>query len=182
MEKKKISSLRNTLMLLGVLVVSLIVVNIILLYFVSSTATTVTLLTGELHQLEMDQEIIRSSQQISEQYTDEIEFISGVFPDETTILEFIQSLEGIIRDSAVEYNFKFSSLTPIVERDRQFLLMTVTMMTDGLGLTSFLSELEQLPYMTHVTSVSARTPEGFADTSEATIVLKIYVQNPFTTK
>jgi hypothetical protein len=138
-------------------------------------------LRNEYAILEQQKRIISASSEISEQYKNEIGVISGVFPTEQSIPLFIQTLEGLIRQASDEYTFKFNSLTPIVEGDKLFLLMTVTMKTDLPKLTAFFSSLEHLQYMTHVTGVIAKTPDGFFKKGEVSIGMKVYVQNPFTT-
>jgi len=156
--------------------------NIAFLLFVINSARTVTLLQQEASALQEDQKMVSSSQDLYQTYVKEIEVITDVFPDEETIPNFIQSFESLIRPYTDEYNVRFVSLTPLVEQEKLYLLLTVIMKTDFIRFTNFLDALEKFPYMTHITSMSTKTPEGFTGKSEYAFGLKIYVKNPFSTE
>ena len=130
--------------------------------------------------MEQNAQIIASSQQIYNKYKDDIEVISAVFPTEESIPQFISQLEGEIRQTADEYTFKFSSITPISENTVLFLPLSITMKTDLTRLTLLLEKLENLAYIIHVTSINTKAPEGLNGVSEVNLQLKVYVQNPFT--
>ena len=128
------------------------------------------------------EKIIVSAKQISSNYQAEIETISQVFPTEETIMVFIGQLESQIQKVTPEYSFRFASVTPLTEGNKLYLLLSVTTKTDLAGLTAFLDGLEKLPFLTHVVSIKAKTPDSFANMSEIVVLLKIYVQNPFYTR
>lgn len=179
--KQNATFLRNKLVLLSLGLSVIIIANIILLYFITGNMDTISLLKEQEEQLLEDQQIISQSQELIGVYEGQIGVISEVFPNEASILEFIQSLESLIQNASSEYSFKFNSLTPLAEGDLRFLVMTVTMNSDFNAVTLFLETLELLPYMTHVTSISSKTPQGYLGTAEYTVVFKVYVKNPFTT-
>lgn len=182
MEQKKIHSIYNTITILTIVIGMCVVLNVLFIYLVGNNMQMIQLLQKQVVQLKQDQQIIASSQEITDTYKDEIDIISKVFPNEETILTFIQSLEKYIRNSADEYALKINSLTPLPEGDKLYLLLTVVMKTDLTRLLQFLSDLEQIPYMTHVTAISMKNPEGIMKPGEVSIGLKVYVQNPFSTK
>ncbi|MFC1626654.1 hypothetical protein ACFL1P_00455 [Patescibacteria group bacterium] len=182
MEKKMIPSFINKITIYSILVVVFCLTNLLALYLVHNSRGAIFLLRQQVSQLEQDQQIISSSQQLIDTYEDEIDVISQVFPDEESMLLFIQSLEQEIKTSTDTYSVKFNSLTPLKEKDKLFLLMTLSLKTDILGLHSFLKKIETLPYMTHITSVSVKTPGGIFSRSDVSVNIKIYVRNPFTTK
>lgn len=183
MNKPKPSSNKtNPGTLLAILSLLFVIVDVVFIFFTKNEAKTVELLKKELVSLEQDEKIIRSAREISSTYKDEIEVISSVYPTEETIPFFIQMFEEEIRAQADEYVLKFNSVTPVKEQDRLFLPLTITMKTDLGRLTTFMQKLESINYMTHVTSLFAKTPDNINGIGEITIGLKIYVQNPFTTK
>jgi hypothetical protein len=181
MNVKKTSSTVNPILIIGGMCVSLVLLSFILIFLFQNEMRTIKLLRSEFAILTQQKRIITASSEISEQYKEEIEVISGIFPNEQSIPLFIQALEGLIKQASGEYTFRFNSLTPIAEGDKLFLLMTVTMKTDHTKLLQFLSALEQMPYMTHITGMMSKTPNGFTGVSEVSIGMKIYVQNPFST-
>ncbi len=178
MEKNKPKFSRQSVLV--TLVVILTVVNVLFITLISSEAKTVQLLKKELTGLYGQEKIIATASELSQSYKDEIELISAVFPSEQTITVFIQTIEDLLKGITNEYTFRFSSPIPLREQDKLYLPLTMTLKTDMAGLTRLLKELESMRYMTHITSISSRSPDGFTGVSEVTIVMKIYVQNPFT--
>jgi hypothetical protein len=172
----------NSAMIWMGLFISLVVINFIFIFLTQSEFRSITLEQSELSSLNQQKSIIDASDTINRQYKNDISVISSVFPSEQSITDFIQTLEGVIKNSSDSYDqIKFNSLTPIVEGDKQFLLLTISMNTDLTGLASFLTQVEKLPYMTHITGISAKTPGGFTGKGAVLIGMKIYVQNPFST-
>ena len=170
----------SLLTILSALVAGAVVLNILFIALAANEVRTIELLKKELTNLEQNAQIIASSQQIYNKYKDDIEVISAVFPTEESIPQFISQLEGEIRQTADEYTFKFSSITPISENTVLFLPLSITMKTDLTRLTLLLEKLENLAYITHVTSINTKAPEGLNGISEVNLQLKVYVQNPFT--
>lgn len=179
MEQKKIRSLYNILTILSVSAGFLVFLDVLLVVFVATQKNTVALLKTQLIQLEQDYRVLSSSENVVEEYRDETEILSNVFPTEGTMLEFIQTLETLLRNSSEEYSIKFNSLTPVVEQDKLFLLLTLTLKTDLIRLDNFLGALEKAPFMTHVTGIVGKMPDSFNGTGELTVGLKVYVNNPF---
>lgn len=180
MEVKKTTATVSPIMILGGICLGLLLLSLILIFLFQNEIQTIKLLRNEYSILTQQKRIITASSEISEQYKDEIEVISGIFPNEQSIPVFIQALEGLIKQTSTEYTFRFNSLTPIIEGDKLFLLMTVTMKTDQSKLLQFLSALEQAQYMTHITGMMSKTPNGYTGPAEVSIGMKVYVQNPFT--
>lgn len=161
---------------------SLVVVDLLFLVFIRNEFKTIKLLKNELQVLEQNQKIINSSRDITAAYSEEIELISQAFPNEETIPQFVKILENMLKSYADEYNFRFNAVAPIKEQEKSFLPLTITLRTDYLRLLALLDKLETLPYMTHITTIISRNPDGFTDKSETVIGLKLYVQNPFSSK
>lgn len=178
MEKNKPKT--SKLAILVSLVVLLVVINLLFITLVSSEAKTVELLKKELTELYGQEKIITTASDLSDSYKEEIEVISAVFPTEQTITTFIQTIEDTLKGVTNEYTFRFSSPSPIREQDKLYLPLTMTVKTDMAGVTRLLEEFETLPFMTHITSISSRSPDGFSGVSEMGIFMKVYVQNPFT--
>ncbi len=180
MNTQKTPQKTSLLTILSVLIGAAAVLNILFIMLTANEVKTTQLLKKELTNLEQNAQIIASSQQIYDQYKDDIEVISAVFSTEESIPQFISVLENQIRSSADEYTFKFSSVTPLSENTELYLPLIITMKTDLARLLQFFDKLEHIPYMTHITSVMSKAPDGIINLSEVTTILKVYVQNPFT--
>lgn len=182
MEQKKIRSLYNALTILSILAGFLVFVDVLFVVIVANEKKTVTLLKTQLVQLEQDFRVLSASDDVVSTYKDEMEILSKVFPTESSMLEFIQTLESMLRRSADEYSIKFNSFAPVVEQDKLYLLLTLTMRTDLKRLDEFLGLLETGPFMTHTTWIVGKMPDSFNGTGEISLGLKVYVNNPFQSK
>jgi hypothetical protein len=178
MEKPKDKKNTIQVILLGV-AIALVVINCAFLILFTSQAKSIALLKNEVGMLESARTASDTSA-IAEEYEGTLETLEDVFPDEETMPTFIQELETNIRAVSGEYSIKFNSLTPVPEQDKLFLLLTIHIKTDFSKLNVFLKELEEMPYMTHVTVITGKTSGGFTGESDYNIGLKIYVKNPFT--
>jgi hypothetical protein len=180
-QKKQINRKTNPIYMFGAAFVAIIAINLLFIMLFQSEVRTYKLLNEEKKTLDQDQMIITASADILGKYQNEIDVISGVFPNEETFLLFVQTFENTVKRNTDEYQLKFSS-TPIAEGDKLFLPMTLSVKTDLSRLMVLFEALENMPYMTHVTGVGAKTPDGLSGKGEYNIGLKVYVQNPFSTK
>ncbi len=160
----------------------LVLLNILFLIFISNSIKTIGLLREQLDTQRQDEQLVASANQIYSQYKAEIELISRAFPNEENLPNLIQDLERLIRQYADEYSLRFNSVTPLIEQERLFLPLTITMKTDMPRLLHFFEKLETFNYMTHVTAVSSKFPDSLSQAGEVIVGVKVYVQNPFTSK
>lgn len=175
---KKNSSVEQLVLILA----GLVVINIVMLYFLSTQVKTIRLLRIQRTQLEQDLKIINSAEQIYQSYKDDIEVISEVFPNEESVLVFLQTLETLSKKYGTESLVKFSPPTPQPEGDSLYLLFTVNMQTTSEQLPEFLKAIEKLPYMTRLLTLNVSLPDGGRGNVSASMRLKVYVKNPFNTK
>lgn len=181
MEQKKVITLERSIERLIVILVVLVLLDFSLLFFLRTQVKTIGLLKEQRLQLEQDQRIINSAEEIYQQYKDDIEAISEVFPGEEDVLAFLQQLETLAKQLSDDSVVKFASLSPQEEGDQLFLLFTINLKTDMQRLTTLMRELEVLPYMTRVLAVSVNFPDKISGKIDASLKLKLYVQNPFST-
>jgi hypothetical protein len=178
---KPVNPKTNPLLILAGVMLILLFFDCLFLMLFQSEVGSYQLIQKEMEILDQDRRIIDASKEISLKYKDEIDTISGVFPTERTFPLFIQVLENELKSNVDEYQLKFSS-NPITEGDKLFLLFSISVKADLAKLSSFLLSLEKLPYMTHITAITAKSPGGITNKSEYIIGMKVYVQNPFITK
>lgn len=162
--------------------ISFALINLLLLVLTRSTYKTTTLLQKELGQLRQNTLIGLSDKELTAKYQKEIDLFAAVFPDEKTISALLQTLETEIGTLTSDFSVKFNAVNPIKEQEYLFVPLTIILRTDMPTLETLLDRLEKLPYMTHITAISARTPDGFDGVSAITISLKAYVKDPFTEK
>jgi len=174
--------LKQTLLLLVGIPLGLILLNALFLSVMMSATKTTTLLKAQLGILSQQKQLIASQAQVYSLYKDDIDTLSKVFPNEETIADFISAFEAYLKKNSDEFSFKFSSLTPVAEQDKLFLPAIIMMKTDLPRLISFLQDVENLPYMTHIVSIQSKNDEGFTGKQVILIGIKLYVQNPFTAK
>jgi Tfp pilus assembly protein PilO len=174
---KKSNPVESLVLVLG----GVVVLTLALLYFLSTQVKTVKLLREQKTQLEQDLKIINSAEQIYESYKDDIAVISEVFPNEESVLVFLQTLESLSKKYSTESLVKFSPPTPQAEGDSLYLLFSIVMQTTSDQLPEFLKAIEQLPYMTRLLTLNVSLPEGGKGNIAASMRIKVYVKNPFST-
>ena len=152
------------------------------MFFLHTESKTIVLLKEQLRQVENDQKILTSSEQIYAQYEQDIDAILNVFPNEETVLDFLQRLEKLTKDTSDDSTVRFASLNPLPDGDKLFLLFNISLKTDTARLDQFLDSLEHLPYMTRVIGLSTTFPDLSPQKVDASVSLKLYVKNPFSTK
>lgn len=179
MKKKQQSSPLEKLSLFLVL---LIVINIGILVLLQNQVKTIALLKEQRIQLQTDQKIIASSEAIYIEYENDIDTILSVFPDESSVLDFIQTMERLLREYGSQSSVRLSSKDPLPEGDKLFLLFNLTFTTDINRFVSLLEQLESLPYMTRTLSITTQFSDSEEQQLNVTIPLKLYVKNPFTAK
>ena len=176
---KKLSSLPPSIEHFLIALAGIVVVNIGLLVFLNTQVKVISLLQDQEKQLQQDQKIINSSEEIYNKYKNDIAAISDVFPNEEKVLPFLQLMENLAKKYSDDSAVKFASLSPQPEGDNLYLLFSIGMKTDPSRLSDFLTELESLPYMTRVLTISMSLPDGISGKVNVTINLKLYVKNPF---
>jgi len=155
-----------------------LITAVILLPVVSSQRKSIELLRNEIKALQSDTELIGISKEIFGSQQPKIDAISRAFPDEETIIRFIGELETILKADTIENTFQVTD-APISESGKLYLLYTISGKAEFGKFTKLLSDIEKMPYLTHILSISLRTPDGFTKTVEYSFQMKVYVKNPF---
>jgi hypothetical protein len=164
------------------MIILIIFGNLTILFYLQVQVRTIVNARRERELLQKTNESMQRSVTEYNQYKNRITELEEVFPGEEYFPDFINRLEDLIKLHTNEYVFRFSSLTPLAEQEKLYLVINLNVKTDFVRLLSLLEGIEQLPYMTHVISISSKNSQGFSGEGEATIVLKVYVKKPFSTK
>ncbi len=170
----------NPLFIMGSILFGIVCMNILFIILFRNAVNSYQLIQREMEVLKSDRAITQASDEIFREYTNQISIISSVFPNEQTFPQFLAIFEQSVQKHVSSYQYKFTPVT-ISEGDKLFLLFTLSIQSDVASLIAFFDELEKLPYMTHITAITAKSPVGFAGNSEYSVGLKLYVQNPFIT-
>jgi len=182
MEGKRTQLLQRSIERYIVVLIVVLCINIGILFMLRTQVKVIGLLQGQLVQLQQDQQILASAEQIYQTYKDDIDTITSIFPDEETVLAFLQMLESLAQGYSESSMVRFITFSPLPENDKLFLLFNISMRTDIDRLTSFLTKLETLPYMTRLTDITVTWVDPKTGIIDAGMKLKLYVKNPFTAK
>ena len=182
MQRKNLISLNRNIFILCSILVFLFLIDCLFIYLAKNKLKTIDSIRTEKNILEKDRQIISTASELTEKYQNEIEIFSKVFPNEETIALFLNDLENVIKKSTNDYKFQFSSFNPLPEQDKLYLLLTVSMKVDMENLIEFMTDIENLPYMMHINSISINSPLGINEATDTRVNLKLYVQQPFTAK
>jgi Tfp pilus assembly protein PilN len=179
---KKVATLKDLVEKWSLIIILIIVGHFGVLVLLNTQIKEIKLLKEQKEQLTQDQQLLSSGEQIYAQYKESFPILESVFPDEESVLIFLQSLEKLTRESGENGVVKFASLSPLPENDKLFLLFTIYLHTDTTRFEGFLTQLEELPYLTRVLSYTIQWSDQKKQLIDATVKLKVYVKNPFTKK
>lgn len=182
MELAKLPSVSRTLLWITGACILGVFLNLLFLFLIQNSTRNISLLRKELAALEQNQRIIQTAQEVYRAHEEDVALLSGVFPTETSLPEFLTELENVLSGLLSGYTVKFNSIQPIPEAEKLYLLMTINGKGAGDKLDELLLNLEKLPYMTHVVSLQGKTVNGLTGVGDIAMSLKVYVQNPFTNK
>lgn len=182
-EKKKKPATMHDLLERWLLIIALILVGHFgVIVLLNTQVKEIKLLREQKVQLESDQKVLTNAEQVYNQYKDDFPLLESVFPDEETILPFLQNLERLTREYSDDGVVKFGSLNPLPEGDKLFLLFSISMRTDANRFIAFLQQLEELPFLTRMLSYTVNWSDQKKQTMDVSVSLKVYVKNPFNTK
>ncbi len=175
------SSNLDSPIIFGALVGGLCVLNLFFLYMSDESIKILKKDRAQVQTMEEQKRIIDESSKLLTQYSEQIDVVARAFPSDDTLLEFIQYTESVLKATSDEYKITISP-SATSESDRQFLKISIMLKSDVVRLTNFMKAFEREPYLTHISLISAQSPEGFSSKGEYTVQLKLYVQNTFTTR
>lgn len=181
-KKKKPETIRDLIEKWSLVIMLILVGHLGALVLIKTQVKEVQLLKDQKQQLADDQKLLSSAEQIYTKYKDDFPLLESVFPDEETVLPFLQTLEKLTREYSEDGVVRFASLSPLPENDKLFLLFTLSLHTDTQRFSDFLIQLENLPYLTRVLSYTLNWSDQKKQLVDATVQLKVYVKNPFTKK
>lgn len=102
-----------------------------------------------------------------------------VFPSETTIVDFLQTIETLVRETDPEASVKFSALTPVKVDNQLTIPFTIRLKTTPIDTITLLQKIERLPYIIEIISLDAHSPQGVGSVGDVTISAKVYAKDPF---
>lgn len=136
----------------------------------------------EKQQILNQQETSQSSQDqqaFFESNPEIINTLSQVLPNQDTIIKVVEDIENLQKQLGISTAFEFSSIVPTNTATNSYVSFIIKTNTTTLKTISFLRSFEKLPYLTQITSIDLKTPQGIGGPVELAISGRIYVQNPF---
>lgn len=127
---------------------------------------------------EQEQELVEKkarTEEISARYSEEYAHLKSLYPNEDTIVFFIDRLEQTAQLSGSEVEFSFERTSPQTDaKGYRYLPYSLRFAADTNGLLVFLERFERLPYL--ATADEIRVGEN-----SVIIRGKVYVSKPFQT-
>lgn len=160
----------------------IVVLNFVLMGYIHKQSSALKGINEQRTKFRLERQIITSADQITSRYAQEIASLSAVFPDESSMTNFLKILEKESTPYVYDYSVKFSSQSPLDEQGKMYIPLVVSFHADNEGLQNFLLRLEQLPYITHVTTLFTKIPEDNRTFNEVQVGIKVYVQKAFSTQ
>ena len=159
-----------------------IIFNLVLLALIHRQSKALKSTNEQQTKFRLERQIITSADQINMRFSQEIASLSGVFPNESSMTNFLKMLEKEATPYVYNYSVKFSTQTPLDEQGKMYVPLVVSFHTDNEGLQNFLARLEQLPYITHVTTIFTKIPQDNSNMNEVQMGIKVYVQKAFSSQ
>lgn len=109
---------------------------------------------------------------------DTIELLNDTFPNEATLIEFIQVIEALSVERASRHELRLSAQAPKGEGAQPYLPFTLSLSTDADNMYTLLTQLEKLPFLVEVVSM-----KGIQSDSSGIInyelQARVFVRDPF---
>lgn len=167
------------LLIAGVVTSLGIVLSAILLLMATEQVKKIDTLKTELNSLQSSQQTNQGLQSFVQTNLDEINKLVQVFPSETTIIDFVSSIEGLITEIDPDGEMNFSTLDPVKQKTELVIPFSMQLMATNVQILEMLKNIETLPYIISITKVDSRLPQGLQGQGEFTIGGIVYVQDPF---
>lgn len=167
------------LLIAGVIAALGIVLSAILLLLASEQVKKIDTLKTELTSLQSSQQTNQGLQSFVQANLEQINDLVQVFPSETTIIDFVSSLESLITEIDPDGEINFSTLDPVKQKTELVIPFDIHMLATNAQILEMLKEIETLPYIISITKVDSRLPQGLAGQGEFTLGGIVYVQDPF---
>lgn len=165
-----------TFALLGLLIIS----TFMLQTFASKQKKEVATLNQELSDITIQLTGKQNLNRFLQQNKQTIDTVNSAFPNEDTIIDFIDAVEALITNVGATGSLSFSALVPGVLSDQLQIPFNITMEATPTQLADFLRRFEKFPYLIQISSISIKTPNGVQATTNISLGGRVYVQDPFT--
>ncbi len=167
------------LLVAGVIVMLGIVVSSTMLLLSSQQVKKIDTLKTELASLQSSQQTNEGLQRYIQENLDPINELVQVFPSETTIIDFVTSMEALIASVDPDGSMNFSTLDPVKQKTELVIPFTLNVSATHAQVLDLLKRIETMPYIIAITTVESRLPQGLSGQGEFTIGGSVYVQDPF---
>lgn len=164
----------NSLLFIGIITIS--VLNI---YFSNNISNSIISKKQQAINQQTNSESIQQQLTFYENNPEIIQTISNVLPNQDSIIQVVEDIEGLQKSLSIPTAFEFSSIVPTQDINNSYVSFIIKTNTTTLKTISFLRSFEKLPYLTKITSINIKTPQGIGGPVELAISGRVYVQNPF---
>lgn len=162
-----------------VLFIGIIAVSILNIYFSNNISKSILSKKQKSINQQTNSELIQEQSAFYNDNPEIIETISNVLPNQDSIIKMVEDIENLQISLGIPSAFEFSSIVPTKDVNNSYVSFIIRTNTTTLKTISFLRSFEKLSYLTKITSVNIKTPQGIGGPVELAISGRVYVQNPF---
>lgn len=162
-----------------VIAVILIITNMILMVLIGSKTKQLAQIKQQIAVKTSDDQNLQSSIDYLNQNQKQLEDIVNTLPNESRLVEFIDTIESVSGENASNSSLEFSAIAPTSLAQDKYLPFVINLVTDLPNFQEYLKKIEKLPYVIEITSIQAKTTDSSGKLWEFTIAARVFVQDPF---
>jgi Tfp pilus assembly protein PilO len=178
-ETKKIDPTQKQQLIIGIsFSVLLIIVGINILFALKIANATFAIKQQNINEQVKQQTAVEQTT-FYENNPQMLDVIDAALPDQTEIVDVLTAIDNLGSLVGMKVNFNFASVDPTKENNQLSVPFTLKSNTTIIKAIQFLRYFEKLPYLSSITSLSIKSPQGIGGTIELSIIGRLYVQDPF---
>lgn len=176
----QIKSKTSSLVKIGMVLVAILsLTTFVLLILIVNKTKQLTLIQTQLSAKTQDYVAISNASEYLNSNLGEQEIILNALPDESKLIDFVNTIELLSSNYSTKHTLEFSALAPTKIGNNQYIPTMIVISTDPNNFQLFLAGLEKLPYIIEVTSIQSSVISADENIWEYKIASRVYVQNPF---
>lgn len=176
----QIKSKTSSLVKIGMVLVAILsLTTFVLLILIVNKTKQLTLIQTQLSAKTQDYVAISNASEYLNSNLSEQEIILNALPDESKLIDFVNTIELLSSNYSTKHTLEFSALAPTKIGNNQYIPTMIVISTDPNNFQLFLAGLEKLPYIIEVTSIQSSVISADENIWEYKIASRVYVQNPF---
>lgn len=163
------------------IILAMLSLNSIAVYLTGVRIDQLNLTREQIVTAQVNNSNISSTSQFLESGQVQIEIINNALPNESTLINFVTTIENLANQWSSTSSLKFNAKNPTGDSNAKFIPFELNISTDMKNFQQFLTQLEKLPYLVEVDSIASTHTNLDQNLWDIEIIAKVYVQDPFRT-